>query len=101
MGCKSPVACLDNKKQNFKGKWANRQCKPWNWGTLVSFGAYTSNIALLQIGDSNWFKMLHFYIELNIELSCFFCQDFTVHFREHLFADNVVSRRDVNWNWET
>ena len=36
MGCKSPVACNDNKKQNFKGKWANRQCKPWNWGTLVS-----------------------------------------------------------------
>merc|ERR1711990_1242692 len=34
MGCKSPVACNDNKKQNFKGKWAARQCKPWNWASL-------------------------------------------------------------------
>ena len=31
MGCKSPVACNDNKSQNFKGKWAERQCKPWGW----------------------------------------------------------------------
>lgn len=31
MGCKSPEACADNKSQNFKGKWADRQCKPWKW----------------------------------------------------------------------
>ena len=38
---------------------------------------------------------------MDIELSCDFRQYFIVHFREHLFADNVVSRKDVNWYWET
>jgi len=33
MGCKSRRACSDNMKQNFKGKWADRQCKPWAWYT--------------------------------------------------------------------
>ncbi|CAG5113072.1 Oidioi.mRNA.OKI2018_I69.chr2.g7217.t1.cds [Oikopleura dioica] len=31
MGCKWPKACVDNKKQNFKGKWKEQQCKPWAW----------------------------------------------------------------------
>lgn len=28
MGCKAPVACKDNKAQNFVGPWAQRQCRP-------------------------------------------------------------------------
>ena len=31
MGCKWPKACVDNKKQNFKGKWKEQQCKPFKW----------------------------------------------------------------------
>merc|ERR1712050_445461 len=28
MRCKSAVACNDNRKQNFKGDWKSRQCRP-------------------------------------------------------------------------
>ncbi|CAG5113777.1 Oidioi.mRNA.OKI2018_I69.chr2.g7867.t1.cds [Oikopleura dioica] len=31
MGCKSRRACLDNKKQNARGRWRNHQCRPEPW----------------------------------------------------------------------